>query len=58
MTRIIPDIKREYEEQIIIIQSPNNVEYKNNIKRVGKKILEIKASYMEAYKEAEAMVIY
>ena len=57
MTRIIPDIKREYEEQIII-QSPNNVEYKNNIKRVGKKILEIKASYMEAYKEAEAMVIY
>jgi len=37
MTRIIPDIKREYEEQIIIIQSPNNVEYKNNIKRVGKK---------------------
>ena len=58
MTRIIPDIKREHEEQIIIIQSPNNVEYKNNIKRVGKKILEIKASYMEAYKEAEAMVIY
>ena len=58
MTRIIPDIKREYEEQIIIIQSPNNVEYKNNIMRVGKKILEIKASYMEAYKEAEAMVIY
>ena len=58
MTRIIPDIKREYEEQIIIIQSPNNVEYKNNIKRVGKKILEIKSSYIEAYKEAEAMVIY